>query len=160
MPGMVAMLDGVRVAGWFEPRDTSFITLHSETPAHAVGAVDLTVTNPDGQSHRVAAGYTYAPQDSFDPNGDWGGYSLNGTDTWVEFVIRGNRLVSAWCSFTASIELTFAELPTVQRGEFSVIADGGATISGRILSASEMAGTISVPSCTTTPLQWRANRTH
>ena len=42
-------------------RDTSFTTFYTETPAHAVGTVDLVVSNPDGQSHRVEAGYTYAP---------------------------------------------------------------------------------------------------
>ena len=158
MPGMIAMFDGIKVTGGFDTRDQSFTTFYSETPAHAVGAVDLTVTNPDGQSHRVEAGYTYAAPDSFDPNGDWGGFSLNGTDTWVEFVIRDNRLVSASCSYNARVDFTFAELPSVRGGEFSVVADGGATISGRIVSASEMAGTISVPSCTTTPLPWRVNR--
>jgi hypothetical protein len=158
MLGMIAMFDGIKVTGRFDSRDTSFTTFYTETPAHAVGIVDLVVSNPDGQSHRVEAGYTYAPPDSFEPNGDWGGYSLNGTDTWVEFVIRDNRLVSASCSYSARVDLTFAELPSVESGEFSVRADGGATISGRIVSASEMAGTISVPSCTTTSLMWRANR--
>jgi hypothetical protein len=76
----------------------------------------------------------------------------------VEFAIRDTRLVSASCSYDARVDLTFAELPSVENGEFSVIADGGATISGRIVSATEMAGTISVPACTTTPLMWRANR--
>jgi hypothetical protein len=158
MPGMIAMFDGIKVTGRFDSRDTSFTTFYSETPAHAVGTVDLVVSNPDGQSHRVGGGYTYAPADSFDPNGEWGGYSLYGTDTWVEFVIRGKRLVSATCSYTARVDLTFAELPSVESGEFSVIAAGGARISGRIVSASEMAGTISVPSCNTTPLTWRADR--
>jgi hypothetical protein len=155
---MIATFDGIKVTGRFDSRDTSFTTFYSETPTHAVGTVDLVVSNPDGQSHRVEAGYTYASPDSFNPNGDWGGYSLNGTDTWVEFVIRDNRLVSASCWYNARVDLTFAELPSVESGEFSVIAAGGAAISGRIVSASEMAGTISVPSCTTTPLPWRANR--
>jgi hypothetical protein len=158
MPGMTATFDEIKVTGRFDSRDTSFTTFLSETPAHTAGTVDLTVTNPDGQSHRVAAGYTYAPQESFDPNGVWGGYSLNGTDTWVEFVIHDNRIVSASCAYDWTIPFTFAELPSVHDGEFSVVADGGATISGRIVSESEMAGTISVPSCTTTPLAWRANR--
>jgi IPT/TIG domain-containing protein len=157
-PEMVAMLDGIKIMGRFDSRDTSFTTFYTETPAHAVGTVDLVVSNPDGQSHRVAGGYTYAPPDSFDPNGSWGGYSLNGTDTWVEFVIRDKRIVSASCWYDTPVELTFAELPSVEGGEFSVVADAGATISGRIVSGSEMAGTISVPSCTTTPLMWRANR--
>jgi hypothetical protein len=158
VPGMIAIFDGIKVTGTFDSRDRSFTTFYSETPAHAAGAVDLTVTNPDGQSQRVAAGYTYAPPDSFDPNGDWGGFSLNGTDTWVEFVIRDKRLVSASCSYDARVDLTFAGLSNVESGEFSVRADGGATISGRIVSTSEIAGTISVPSCTTTPLMWRASR--
>ena len=159
MPGMIAIFDGIKVT----PSSASFAAFYTETPAHAAGMVDLVVTNPDGQSHRVEGGYTYAPADSFDPNGGWGGYSLNGTDTWVEFVIRGNRIVSAsctcpTCTFDAKTPLTFAEFPSVRDGEFSVATDNGARMSGRILSASEMAGTISVPSCTTTPLMWRANR--
>ena len=155
---MTAMFDGIKVTGRFDSRDTSFTTFLSETPAHAAGTVDLTVTNPDGQSHRVAGGFTYAPQESFDPNGVWGGFSLNGTDTWVEFVIRDNRLVSASSSYDVPVRLTFAELPSVHSGEFSVTADGGATISGRIVSTSEIVGTISFPPCTTTPLPWRASR--
>jgi hypothetical protein len=158
MPGMMATLDGIKlVAGPDFPVD-SFRTFYSETPAHDPGTVELVVTNPDGQSHRIEAGYRYAPPESFDLNGDWGGFSLNGTDTWVEFVIRDNRLVSASCSYNSRVDLTFTESPSSRTGEFSIMADGGATISGRILSPSEMAGTISVPSCTTTPLPWRANR--
>ena len=158
MPGMTAMFDGIKVTGRFDSRDTSFTTFLSETPAHAAGTVDLTVTNPDGQSHRVAGGYTYAPQESFDPNGVWGGFSLNGTDTLVEFVIEANRLVSASCWYDAHLSVTFAESPSVHSGEFSAIGESGATISGRIVSASEIVGTISFPPCTTTPLPWRASR--
>ena len=51
MPGMTAMFDDIKVTGRFDSRDTSFTTFLSETPAHAAGTVDLTVTNPDGQSH-------------------------------------------------------------------------------------------------------------
>ena len=139
-PGMVAMFDDIKGTGRFDSWDTSFTTFFTETPAHAVGTVDLVVSNPDGQSHRVEAGYTYASPDSFDPNGVWSGYTLHGSDTWVEFVIRGNRLVSASCTYDTKIPFTFAELPNVHDGQFSVVADGGATISGRIVSASEMAG--------------------
>jgi hypothetical protein len=32
----------------------------AETPAHAAGAVDVVVTNPDGQSGKLAGGFTYA----------------------------------------------------------------------------------------------------
>jgi hypothetical protein len=159
MPGMVAMFDGIKVGGRYDSRDTSFSTFYTETPAHAPGIVDLVVTNPDGQSHRLAGGYTYAPQESFDLNGAWGGSSFNGTDTWVEFVIQDNRLVSASCAYDVRTPFTFANFPTVANGEFSFTADGGATISGRIVAASEVLGTISFPPCTSTPLlMWRASR--
>jgi alpha-tubulin suppressor-like RCC1 family protein/Tol biopolymer transport system component len=36
-------------------------TLVATTPAHAAGAVDVVVTNPDGLSARLAGGFTYAP---------------------------------------------------------------------------------------------------
>lgn len=100
------MFDGIKVGGRYDSRDTSFLTFYTETPAHAPGIVDLVVTNPDGQSHGLAGGYTYAPQESFDLNGAWGGYSLNGTDTWVEFVIQDNRLVSASCAYDVRTPFT------------------------------------------------------
>ncbi len=64
MPGMVAMFDGIKGTAEFDSPATSSTTFYTETPAHAVGTVDVVVTNPDGQSHRVAAGYTYAPPES------------------------------------------------------------------------------------------------
>ena len=94
-------------------------------------------------------------------------------------VVRNAAILSlfAWCTVSRPVSLYRQEVcyvslpwiriwdsvgwrdrPRVESGEFSVTADGGATISGRIVSASEMAGTISVPSCTTTPLMWRVSR--
>lgn len=158
MPGMVAIFDGIKVVGRYDFRDTSFSTFYTETPAHAPGIVDLVVTNPDGQSHRLAGGYTYAPQESFDLNGAWSGVSLDGSDISVAFVIQGNRLVSASCAYDVRTPFTFVNFPTVENGEFSFAADGGATISGRIVAASEVLGTIRFPPCTTVPVVWRANR--
>ena len=158
LPGVTATFGGITVTGGFDTRDTSFTTLLLEAPAHAVGADDLTVTNPDGQWHRVTAGFVYGPPESFDPNGAWGGFSLNGTDTWVEFVIEANRLASASCTYDARVPFTFGELPSVHGGEFAGIGEGGGTISGRIVSASEMVGTISLSPCTTTQLPFRAKR--
>jgi hypothetical protein len=39
---------------------TSSTSMTATTPAHAAGAVDIVVTNPDGQSARRVSGYTYA----------------------------------------------------------------------------------------------------
>ena len=38
---------------------TSDSSIVATTPAHAAGAVDVLVTNPDGQSGTLASGYTY-----------------------------------------------------------------------------------------------------
>jgi IPT/TIG domain len=158
MPGMVVAFDGIKVTGRFDSRDTSFTTFYTETPAHSTSVVDLVVTNPDGQSEQRPGAYTYAPQESFDLNGVWSGFSLNGTDTAVAFVIESNRLVSASCAYDVLMPFPFSEVPSVRDGEFSAIADGGATMSGRIVSASEILGTISFSPCTKTPLPWRVNR--
>ncbi len=157
VPGMVALFDGIRAPGRFDTRDTSFSTFYTEAPAHAAGTVDLVVTNPDGRSARLASGYAYAPPQSFDLTGSWGGYSLNGEDTWVEFEIRDSKLVSASCVYDGATPFAFASFPIVENGEFSFIADGGAAISGRIVSASEVLGTISFPQCRPGTMQWRAN---
>jgi hypothetical protein len=116
------------------------------------------VTNPDGQSLRLADRYTYARPESFDVNGVWSGFSINGTDTAVTFVIEQNRLVSASCAYDVYTPFTFSESPSVQNGEFSLIADGGATLSGTIVSPSEIVGSIDYPACNKTRLTWRVNR--
>src|SRR5688500_3388694 len=117
-PGMSAAFDGVKAGGRFDTRDTSFSTLYTEAPAHAPGTVDVTVTNPDGGSARLTAGYTYAPPHSFDVNGTWGGYSLNGEDTWVEFEIRDRKLVSASCGYVGTTPFAFVGTPLVEDGGF------------------------------------------
>ncbi len=153
---MVAKFGGITVSGRYDFRDPTFSTFYIETPAHAAGIVDLVVTNLDGQSHRLPPGFTYAPQESFDLTGSWGGFTLNGEDTWVEFEIRENKLVSASCGYDLTTPLTFPTLPTIENGAFSFTADGGATISGRIVSTSEILGTISFPQCRPGIMQWRA----
>jgi hypothetical protein len=106
----------------------------------------------------VAAAYTYGLEDAFDMNGVWAGFTDNGTDTGVEFEIRGNALVSAVCAYTAVVPFIFSTLPRVQNGGFSLIADDGATLAGKIVSESEIVGTINFPACNNTPLTWRVSR--
>jgi hypothetical protein len=158
MSGMFVSFDDVKVTARVDYPTSSFTAFYTETPAHAVGTVDLIVTNPDGQSQRVAAAYTYGLEDAFDMNGVWAGFTLNGSDTAVEFVIRNNTLVSATCAYTAATPFIFSNLPRVQNGGFSLIADDGATLSGKIVSASEIVGTINFPACNNTRLTWRVNR--
>jgi hypothetical protein len=48
---------------------SSSTTITAKTPAHAAGAVNVTVTNPDTSNGTLTNGYTYVQQ-TFDPNGD------------------------------------------------------------------------------------------
>lgn len=158
MSGMVVTFDGIKVsAGFVSPANLS-VLFHGEAPEHAAGTVDVVVTNPDGQSHRLEAGYTYAPRDSFDMNGVWTGFTDNGTDTGVEFEIKNHRLISATCAYNAYMPFIFSEPPSVQNGEFLLTADDGATLSGRVVSDAEIVGTINFPLCNPAPLTWRVQR--
>jgi hypothetical protein len=158
MLGMTVMFDDIKVTARVQHPPSSSTTFYTEAPAHAPGTADLTVTNPDGQFHRVAAAYTYGLEDAFDMNGVWAGFTSNGTDTAVEFEIRDNTLVSAVCAFNAAVPLLFSTLPRVQNGGFSLIADDGATLVGKIVSVDEIVGTINFPACNDGLLPWRVSR--
>lgn len=156
MPGMTVMFDDIKVTAQVQNPTSASAT--AEAPAHAVGQADLTVINPDGQFQRVAAAFTYRTEDAFEMNGVWAGFTVNGTDTAVGFEIRDNTLVSATCAFTAAMPFVFSDRPRVQNGGFSLVAQGGATLAGRIVSANEILGTINFPACNDGLLPWRVNR--
>jgi hypothetical protein len=156
MPGMTVMFDDIKVTAQLQYSIPTSAT--AEAPAHAAGPADLTVINPDGQFHRVAAAFTYALADAFDMNGIWAGFTSNGTDTAVGFEIRNNTLVSATCAFNAAVPFVFSDMPRVQNGGFSLVAQGGATLAGRIVSANEILGTINFPACNDGLLPWRVTR--
>ena len=158
MAGMIVTFDNIKVQAPADYPSSSLTTFYTEAPPHAVGTVDLIVTNPDGQSQRVTAAYTYGLEDAFDMNGSWSGFTSNGTDTLVEFAIRDNTLVSATCGYTAIVPFTFSHPPRVEHGGFSLVADDGATLSGKIVSASEMVGAIDFPACNNSKLTWRVHR--
>ena len=156
--GMVVTFDGVTVFGGLASQPNSSVLFRGEAPEHAVGTVDVVVTNPDGQSHRLEAGYTYVPRDSFDMNGVWTGFTDNGTDTGVEFEIKNNRLISATCAYEVYLPFVFSEPLPIENGEFRLTADDGATLSGRVVSDSEIMGAIHFPQCNPAPLTWRVHR--
>jgi IPT/TIG domain len=139
-------------------------TIQVTTQAHAAGAVDVVVTNPGGQTTRLAAGYAFAPPQSFAINGRWAGKALahpetagvaRGThsDMDIGFRIEGNALVSVYCSESAG--LTLSPAPQVLNGEFSLVA-AGVELTGRILSAASASGTINTPDCPAT--RWAATK--
>lgn len=156
--GMVVTFDGIKVSGGLVSPANLSVNFNGEAPEHAAGIVDVVVTNPDGQSHRLEAGYTYAPRDSFDMNGVWTGFTDHGTDTGVEFEIKNNRLISATCAYDAYLSFVFSEPLPIQNGEFRLTADDGATLSGRVVSASEIVGAMNFPLCNPAALTWRVHR--
>ncbi len=149
-PGVTVTFDGATVPARFDSRYTDRIFLY--TPAHAAGTVDVVVTNTGGQPGRLAAGYTFASPQSFDFNGTWAGYPIDGSDYLLRFTILQNELLSVSCD---SSTIAFSDPVVITNGEFSFSRDG-ATMSGRIASGYQAVGTINVPPCNA-PL-WVAER--
>ena len=151
-PGAVAVFDGVSVPGGFDTRDPAFTKMSVLTPPHSEGAVDVVVTNPDGASGRMSAGFAYASQGSFNPNGTWEGYAADGDHSRpTTFTIENDQLVSASCE---GASLGLAAVVPLTGGEFSMSRGEEVVMSGRIVSASQMIGTINFGPCTL--LGWRA----
>ena len=154
-PGVVAIFDGSIVSGRFQDQQ-AFTTLSVETPPHAAGAVDVVVTNLDGASVRVSSGYVYVSAESFDLNGPWWGVAHDGSDRAVEFTIQNNMLVAASCGYEVWVPLPFSSPSPVSNGEFSSYRADGIGMSGRIVSASEILGTMNFGVCS--GMTWRAKR--
>lgn len=121
-------------------------TIFFRTNASAAGRVDVTVTNPGGFSGNLADAYTFAPPETFDFNGDWGGDTDDSKGYfWVEFTIRHNMLVRVSCG---GVVLTLPSGSPVHGGEFSFLGDDGAAVSGRLVSPVNAMGTVHVGPCT------------
>jgi hypothetical protein len=157
--GATVTFDTARATAYVE----NSTTIHVTTPVHNPGAVDVLVTNPDGQAVRLAGAFTYAAPESFDFNGTWVGYALahpasaarltvRHSDMDLRFTIQDNRVTSVTCG---GANLTAAPLPAVSAGAFGLSGDG-VTMTGRIVSAGGAVGTINSPACPAT--QWAATK--
>ena len=125
------------------------------TTSHPAGTVDVVVTNPGGLSGQLTGGYTFAPPDSFDFNGDWVAHAGPDYETDMRFAIRNNVLVSLACGSSEAV--TLSPQPSIHGGEFSFLDADGIAISGRLVSPINAVGTINVPGCTRT--YWWADKT-
>jgi hypothetical protein len=133
----------------WDPREVAGTSLLINTPAHAAGVVDVIVTNPNGETFRLNQGYEYAPQQSFDFNGDWDGVTTDGSDALVQFTIRNNVLTTASCRYDATKTVVLST--AAMNGEFSSQAPGVFSLTGRIVSATEAIGTVSVRCASSDP---------
>ena len=154
--GTTVTFDNSRATAFIETSTTLSVT----TPAHAPGAADVALTNPDGQSVRLSRAYTYVVPDSFDFNGTWDGYALahpesqarfgaRHADMDLQFTVQNNALTSFTCGGTAVLIPPSAAL--VGNGEFSL--EG---ITGRIVAATSAIGTINTMACPAT--RWAATK--
>ena len=119
------------------------------TPAHAAGSVDVTVTNPDGQSDTLTGGYTYVEPSSLDFNGDWEGYGTEG-ETSLRFTIRNNALTAISCGLSSdaapTLMLGLSPPPPVSTGTVTFSGSEG-VFAGRIVTATSASGTLSFDRC-------------
>lgn len=145
-------IGGIKVQGRFDFRNPS-TAIYLDAPAHAAGTVDVIATNLSGQADTLAGGYTYASPQSFDFNGNWGGWDDAGVHVWIKFTIKDNVLVSVSCEDTI---LTFSTPPSVSNGEFSFSRPDGVSVTGRIVAATIAVGTINLPPCAS--LRWGAEK--
>jgi hypothetical protein len=128
--------------------------LYVETPAHVAGAVDLVVTNPDGQTDVLVGGFTYAAPASFAVDGDWQGWDTKGVHHYqLAFTIRDGVLTKFSCEGAA---LPLAAPVPVRDGAFAYVSGGpaasgaAAAVAGRIVAPGSAVGTVTVGPCVDT----------
>jgi hypothetical protein len=147
-----ATLGGIAVSLGWSPADGTKHFLVS--PPHAAGSVDIVVTNPGGGSQTRVGAYTYVEPGSYGLDGDWAGYTVDGSDTAIGFTVHDRLLTSVRCidPFDRRLAIDLSE-PFVH-GKVEVVTDAG-RFAAWIVSPTEMAGTIDVKPCSGV-LRWTA----
>jgi len=141
-------LGGITLGVRRDLRDEIGTVMYLDSRPHASGPVDVVVRSSRGEVATLPGGYVYAPPESFDFNGSWGGFGNAGQDIPILFTIEGDRLTSVSCDLDAT--LTFVPPLPVTNGEFSYSSADGVAVSGRIVSATAAVGTINLAPCTAT----------
>ena len=143
--GATVMVDDAILHGRIGASD---IALHLQTPAHAAGPVDVVVTNPDGQRHRVSAAYSYTAPESFDINGAWRGYSAPLGRRSARHSARPHcrGVLHERCV----VRMTLSPPLAVVDGAFALSRDDGIALSGSIVSDVSAIGTLNLPLCAAT----------
>ncbi len=129
--------------------DTAYVT----TPKHAAGSVDVVVTNPDRQTARAVAAYTFEVPESFNVDGDWEGGAYSGHELF-EFTVKNGAVVSIACSTSGTVLLS-PPAPVIE-GDFSFLIKDQIEISGTFVSPAEAIGVVTVGPCK--GADWYANK--
>ena len=142
--GATATVGGIAVRlGWPPTDSTDHVFV---APPHAAGPVDLVVTNPGGRSQTAVGAYTYVEAESFRLDGEWGGFTVDGSDAWIEFTVRDQRLTSVRCIDSPGSRFAIELSQPFVNGKVDVVGDAG-RFSAWIVSATEAAGTIDMKPC-------------
>jgi hypothetical protein len=152
--GAVVSFGGATVPAEFDHDGT----ISLRTPPHPAGRVDVVVTNRDGMSGSAAGAFLYVSPGSFDPNGAWFAETFDGSHSAVSFTIENDALVRAACLPGAGgvVRLSLAVPAPVVDGEFSIEGPDGIAMTGRMVSASQIVGTMNLSPCA--QISWRAVR--
>jgi hypothetical protein len=150
--GATATLGGIAVALGWSPNDATRFAFTA--PAHTAGPVDIVVTNPGGGSQTVVGAYTYVEPASYRLDGEWAGFTVDGSDTWIEFTVHDQLLKSVRCADPFDRRLTIDLSQPFVNGKVEVVGEAG-RFSAWTVSPTEMAGTIDMAPCSG-GLRWSA----
>ncbi len=103
-PGAVLTLDGLAATNIV----VSGGTISADAPAHSAGAVDVVVTNPDGQSGTLVGGFSYVGLPSFS---DTLAPQVGGLDPASGPVDGGTTVVITGANFSNGLQVTFDGAP-------------------------------------------------
>ena len=151
--GATATLGGVPVRLGWSPTDAT--TYRFIAPPHTAGPVDIVVTNPGGGSQTAVGAYTYVEPPSDRLDGEWAGFTVDGSDAWIEFTVRDQRLTSVRCTggpLDGRLAIDVSE-PFVN-GKVEIVGEAG-RFSAWAVSRTETAGTIDMAPCAGV-LRWQA----
>jgi len=147
-----ATLGGIAIELGWSPTDATKHFL--VTPPHTAGAVDIVVTNVAGGSQTVVGGYTYVEPGAYRLDGEWGGFTVDGSDTWIEFTVRDQLLTSVRCVDPFDNRLRIDLSQPFVNGKVEVVRDEGRFLAWTV-SPTETAGTIEMKPCSGI-LRWQA----
>lgn len=137
--GATVTFDGLPGTVYFVAARELYVTV----PRHDAGAVDVVVTNADGQTAIAAGGFTYNHPTLTDFNGEWSGYiALEGPR--ISFSIANDRLVSVSCG---GVTQAFVSPPSTAAGEFVAVENGKLLMTGALGGKDDAAGVISTDAC-------------
>ncbi|HEX5215133.1 MAG TPA: IPT/TIG domain-containing protein [Vicinamibacterales bacterium] len=141
LTGVTVTFDGLAGKIYFADARSLYVTV----PRHDAGAVDVVVTNPDGQTAVLAGGFTYGHPTMTDFNGQWSGnIALERGE--IGFTIENDRLVFVSCG---GITQAFVPAPSTAAGEFAAVENGRVLITGAIAGKDYAEGVISTDACPT-----------